>query len=137
MASLPSSIGGPYGVREIRSLYPAVTDHHLRYLEKWGLVRKSNKPRDGREYSFADLTTIKQVAGELERGTPLRVVLRTMLAERLGQLELNFVDAHGAPDTPRAKVVSLVAHKPIINPTTPPPLSASAIPYAAGDPQAA
>src|SRR3954464_15386908 len=116
MASLPSSIGGPYGVREIRSLYPAVTDNHLRYLEKWGLVRKSNKPRDRREYSFADLTTIKQVAGELERGTPLRIVLRSMLAARLGRRELNFVDAHAGTDTPRPKVVSLDAHKPIINP---------------------
>src|SRR3954464_9901075 len=94
MASVPSSAGGPYGVREIRNLYPAVTDNHLRYLEKWGLVRKSNKPRERRDYSFADLTTIKQVAGELERGTPLRIVLRSMLAERLGQLELNFVDPH-------------------------------------------
>jgi len=75
MGSVPSTAGGPYGVREIRSLYPVVTDNHLRYLEKWGLVRKSNRPRDRREYSFADLTTIKQVANELERGTPLRVVL--------------------------------------------------------------
>ena len=74
----------------IRSLYPAVTENHLRYLEKWGLVRQSNRPRDRREYSFADLTTIKQVAGELERGTPLRVVLRALLAERQGQLELDF-----------------------------------------------
>ena len=78
MASLPSSAGGPYGLRDIRSLYPAVTENHLRYLEKWGLVRQSNKPRDRREYSFADLTTIKQVASELERGTPLRVVLRSL-----------------------------------------------------------
>src|SRR4051794_21485849 len=137
MASLPSSIGGPYGVREIRSLYPAVTDNHLRYLEKWGLVRKSNKPRDRREYSFADLTTIKQVASELERGTPLRLVLRSLLAERQGQLELNFVDAHVNADTPRAKVVSLDSHKPLLNATTPAPLSAAAVPYAADDPQAA
>ena len=137
MASLPSSVGGPYGVREIRSLYPVVTENHLRYLEKWGLVRKSNKPRDRREYSFADLTTIKQVAGELDRGTPLRVVLRSLLAERQGQLELNFVDAHVNADTPRAKVVSLDSHKPRLNATTPAPLSAAALPYAADDPQAA
>jgi tetratricopeptide (TPR) repeat protein len=137
MVSAPSSAGGPYGVREIRSLYPAVTDNHLRYLEKWGLVRKSTRPRDRREYSFADLTTIKQVANELERGTPLRVVLRSLLAERLGQLEFDFVDAHADTNTPRAKVVSLDAHKPIINATTPPPLSASALPYAVDDPQAA
>jgi len=137
MAPLPSSVGGPYGVREIRSLYPAVTENHLRYLEKWGLVRKSNKPRDRREYSFADLTTIKQVAGELERGTPLRLVLRSLLAERQGQLELNFVDAHVNADTPRAKVVSLDSHKPLLNAATPAPLSAAAVPYAADDPQAA
>src|SRR5204863_4355175 len=44
---------------------------------------------------------------------------------------------HVDTDTPRAKVVSLDAHKPIINATTPSPLSASAMPYAADDPQAA
>jgi len=137
MPSLPSSVGGPYGFRDIRSLYPAVTENHLRYLEKWGLVRQSSMPRDRREYSFADLTTIKQVAGELEKGTPLRVVLRSLVAERQGQLELNFLEGHAASDTPKAKVVSLEAHKPIINATTPPPLSASPQPYASDDPQAA
>jgi len=137
MASLPSSAGGPYGLRDIRSLYPAVTENHLRYLEKCGLVRQSNKPRDKRDYSFADLTTIKQVAAELEKGTPLRVVLRSLLAERQGQLELNFLEGHAVADTPRAKVVSLEAHKPLINATTPPPLSISPVPYAPDNPQAA
>ena len=56
------------------------------------------------EYSFADLLIIKQVANELERGTPLKVILRALLAEHQGQLELDF---HAAPDTPRAKVVAL------------------------------
>ncbi len=115
MTSLLSSAGGPYGLRDIRSLYPAVTENHLRYLEKWGLVRQSSRTRDVREYSFADLLTIKQVAAELERGTPLRVVLRSLLAERQGQLELDFASPHAASDTPRAKVVSLDAHKPIRN----------------------
>jgi DNA-binding transcriptional MerR regulator len=137
MTSLPSSAGGPYGLRDIRSLYPAVTDNHLRYLEKWGLVRQSNRPRDRREYSFADLTTIKQVAGELERGMPLRVVLRALLAERQGQLELNFLESHGSSSTPRAKVVSLEAHKPVPSASTPAPLSATAIGYPPSDPQAA
>jgi tetratricopeptide (TPR) repeat protein len=108
MAS-PSSPGRPFGVREIRSLYPAVTDNHLRYLEKWGLVRQSSGPGETREYSFADLTTIKHVAGELGRGTPLRVVLRGLAAERQGQLALDF---HAAPDTPRPKVVTLQARRP-------------------------
>jgi tetratricopeptide (TPR) repeat protein len=105
-----SSPGGPFGVREVRSLYPAVTENHLRYLEKWGLVRASTTPR---EYSFADLTTIKYVAAELDRGTPLRVVLRGLAAERQGQLVLDFRgDIRAAADTPRAKVVTLQAHRP-------------------------
>ena len=41
--------------------------------------------------------TIKHVAGQLERGTPLRVLLRGLAAERHGQLALDF---HAAPDTP-------------------------------------
>jgi tetratricopeptide (TPR) repeat protein len=137
MTSLPSSAGGPYGLRDIRSLYPAVTENHMRYLEKWGLVRQSNRPHDRREYSFADLLTIKQAAAELERGTPLRVVLRSLLAEHQGQLELDFASGHATSDTPRAKVVSLDAHKPIRPSASPTPLSASTLPYRAGDPQAA
>ena len=109
MTSSPSSAGGPYGVRDVRSLYPAVTEKHLRYLEKWGLVHQTGGSRSAREYSFGDLLTIKQLASELERGTPLRVILRGLHADRQGQLELDF---HAAPDTPRAKVVDLRARKP-------------------------
>jgi tetratricopeptide (TPR) repeat protein len=107
MASSPSSLkgsGGPYGYRDLRNLYPTVTETHLRYLEKWGLLRQSSAPRADREYSFTDLLAIKHVASELDRGTPLKVILRGLLAERQGQLEFDF---HAAPDTPRAKVVDL------------------------------
>jgi tetratricopeptide (TPR) repeat protein len=97
-------------LRDIRSLYPAVTEKHLRYLETWGLIRQSAAPRDRREYTFADIATIKQVAAELERGTPLRVILRLLMAERQGQLQLDF--GHAASDTPRAKVVSLAGRQP-------------------------
>lgn len=110
MTSSPSSAHGPYGFRDIRSLYPRVTENHLRYLEKWGLLHQSAGPRGAREYSFTDLLTIKQVALELERGTPLRVILRALVAERQGQLELDF-HAHTGPDTPRAKVVALEPRK--------------------------
>jgi tetratricopeptide (TPR) repeat protein len=112
MTSLPSTAGGPYGLRDIRSLYPAVTDKHLRYLEKWGLLRQSTAPRDRREYTFTDLLVLRQVSAELERGTPLRLILRMLVAEREGQLQLDFMAGHAAVDTPRAKVVSLEARKP-------------------------
>jgi tetratricopeptide (TPR) repeat protein len=123
MASSPSSLkgsGGPYGYRDLRNLYPTVTENHLRYLEKWGLLRQSSAPRANREYSFTDLLAIKHVANELDRGTPLKVILRGLLAERQGQLEFDF---HAAPDTPRAKVVNLQRRR-ALGVGSPTPLSA-------------
>jgi tetratricopeptide (TPR) repeat protein len=108
MTSSPSS--GPYTPRDVRSLYPSITENHLRYLEKWGLIRGgAHSQSDNRLYSFADLLTIKHVAVEIERGVPLRVILRALLAERQGQLELDFF-GH-ASDVPRAKVVALEGRK--------------------------
>jgi tetratricopeptide (TPR) repeat protein len=134
MTSSSSAPGGPYGLREIRSLYPAVTENHLRYLEKWGLIRHDAMPRDQRVYAFADLQTIKHVAAEIERGTPLRVILRSLAAERQGQLVLDF---HATPDTPRAKVVALQTPRrpPDVGPATPLPVGSTTFPFS--DPQAA
>jgi tetratricopeptide (TPR) repeat protein len=135
----PSSAGGPYRLRDIRNLYPRITENHLRYLEKWGLVRHAGVPREQREFSFTDLLTIKHLASELDRGTPVRVILRTLAAERHGQLQLDF---HAAPDTPRAKVLELRGRKarPSVAGTHPGPAplkdaSLQAFPF--NDPQAA
>lgn len=110
MTSSPSSGSGPYLLRDIRHLYPRITENHLRYLEKWGLLTHG-RPRGRREYTFADLLTVKHVAGEIEKGTPLRVILRSLLAERQGQLELDFHAGHLGADAPAAKVVTLAAHR--------------------------
>jgi tetratricopeptide (TPR) repeat protein len=107
MTSSSSSASGPYSGRDIRSLYPRVTEAHLRYLEKWGVLRVAAS-RDERAYSFADLATIKTFAAELEKGTPMRVILRSLSAEREGQLALDF--GHG--DVQPAKVVALAPKKP-------------------------
>jgi tetratricopeptide (TPR) repeat protein len=112
MTRSSSSAGGPLGHRQVRSLYPGITENHLRYLEKWGLLRhQSHVPRELRQYTFPDLQTIKQVAAELERGTPLKTVLRLLAAERQGQLQLDFKDATAGGDAPRAKVVALDQHR--------------------------
>jgi len=73
-----------YGARDIRGLYPRITDNHLRYLEKWGLIRPAANTSSERFYSFTDLTTIKQLASELERNVPLKTALRGLLAEQRG-----------------------------------------------------
>lgn len=144
MTTSPSAASGPYTSREIRSLYPSITDTHLRYLEKWGLVR-AEAPRAERVFSFTDLLTVKQVASELDKGTALRVILRALLADRQGQLALDFQPGHGAAATPRAKVVSLRARRELqsasaaasISPGASASCDASLEAYAGDDPQRA
>lgn len=148
MTPLPSSSSGsssgPYGYRDIRSLYPVITENHLRYLKKWGLIRqegglpgagsRSGPDRDERVYSFADLQIIKSVAAELQRGTPLKTILRSLLASRQGQLQLDF---HATTDTPRPKVLTLQPRRhqpPRVAPPAPLP-AAAAFPFS--DPQSA
>ena len=91
-----------YAPRDLRGMYPSLRDDHLRYLEKWGLVRAVA----GR-YSFADLRVIRQAAGEVERGSSLHGVLRALSAEREGQLAFDFQPARS--ERAPARVVSLPA----------------------------
>ena len=138
MALSSSSAGGPLGHRQIRSLYPRITEKHLQYLEKWGLLRPSHLPRDQREYSFSDLQTVKQVAAELENGTPLKTILRTLAAERQGQLQLDFQDIAGAGDAPRAKVIALDQHRARREASLPqPPSRDASLQFPFADPQSA
>ncbi|HET9371973.1 MAG TPA: tetratricopeptide repeat protein [Vicinamibacterales bacterium] len=94
-----------YSARDLRNMYPALRDDHLRYLGKWGLVR----PIAGR-YSFADLHVIRQTAAEIERGVSLNSVLRTLAAEQKGQLTFDFQPAR--QDRTPARVVSLPTPPP-------------------------
>jgi tetratricopeptide (TPR) repeat protein len=122
-----------FGVRDIRNLYPRITENHLRYLEKWGLVR-SAPARGDSDYTFAEVATIKQLSSELERDVPLKQALRSLTAEHEGQLELDFHASHAAP----AKVVALPApheRRPPPDKPAPPVIHGTAFPFS--DPQAA
>ena len=94
-----------YAPRDLRGIYPALRDDHLRYLERWGLVR----PVAGR-YSFADLHIIKQAAAELEKGASLRQVFRAIASNREGQLAFDFQPPRS--DRTPARVVSLPTPPP-------------------------
>jgi tetratricopeptide (TPR) repeat protein len=123
-----------YAARDIRSLYPRVTENHLRYLEKWGLIRPAAHTTTDRFYTFTHLSTIKQLAGELERAVPLKNALRTLMAEHQGQLQLDF---HASGTSP-AKVVALQgrpARKPAPDKSGQPTVAGNAFPFS--DPQAA
>ena len=94
-----------YRLRDIRALYPTVRDDHLRYLEKWGLIRSVVRTNADTYYRFQDLLVIKQAGAELERRAPFRTVMRSLLAAREGQLALDFRPARS--DAQPAKVVEL------------------------------
>jgi len=89
-----------YSSRDLQGMYPGLRDDHLRYLEKWGLIRTVA----GR-YSFADLHVVKAATADLERGLSLHAILRAMLAERTGQMAFDFQPPRS--DRPHARVVSL------------------------------
>jgi tetratricopeptide (TPR) repeat protein len=75
--------------RDVLARYPALREDQLRYLEKWGLVQPARSPA-GRTYGFADLAVIRQAAGALAAGRPLRAIVRQLDAERHGQLAFDF-----------------------------------------------
>lgn len=80
--------------RDVLARYPALREDHLRYLEKWGLVRASGSART---YGFRDLAVIRQTATALAAGRPFRAVVRTLEAARHGQLAFDFrLDAEPA-----------------------------------------
>ena len=86
-----------YGHRDILAMYPALRIDHLRYLEKCGLLKPIHVEGTDRFFAFADLTTLRQLAGELQQGTPFRAIVRNLQSSRTGQLTFDFrLDAHKA-----------------------------------------
>lgn len=96
-----------HSVRKIRERYPAVREDHLRYLEKWALVRSVARTNTGRYFGFQDLRIIRQVSEQLGSGVSFRTVLRALVAARDGQLTLDFSQRMG-----EARPVKVVALTP-------------------------
>jgi tetratricopeptide (TPR) repeat protein len=99
-----------YSHAAIRSLYPAVGDEHLRYLEKWGLLRSVVRTPGETYYGFGDLAVIRQASAELEQGASVKAVLRALVAAREGQLAFDFQARQGEPSPNR--VVPLARRAP-------------------------
>jgi tetratricopeptide (TPR) repeat protein len=75
--------------RQILERYKHVRDDHLRYLQKWGLIRPQRAHGESM-FAFADLAIIRQADAELAEGASFRAVLRNLLASREGQLAFDF-----------------------------------------------
>jgi len=86
-----------YGQKDILAMYPALRLDHLRYLEKCGLIKPAFRNNADTFFAFSDLTTLRQLAGELQQGTAFRAALRSLQASRIGQLAFDFrLDAQPA-----------------------------------------
>ena len=94
-----------HGLRRLRKRYPDVREVRLRHLEKWGLVRPVVRTDADTYYDFHDVGVIKRIQEEMARGGSFRGAVRLLLAEREGQLALDFLAVHG--DAQPAKVVTL------------------------------
>lgn len=78
-------------------MYPALRLDHLRYLEKCGLIKPISKTHHDSYFGFADLTALRQIAGDLQQGVAFKAVVRQLQASRTGQLTFDFrLDAQPA-----------------------------------------
>ena len=92
-----------YGQRVILTMYPALREDHLRYLQKWGFLKPAFRNHADAWFTFADLTLLRQVHTELQQGVPFRAVLRGLQAGRTGQLTFDF-----RLDAPPARIIALL-----------------------------
>jgi tetratricopeptide (TPR) repeat protein len=82
--------------RQLLERYKHVREDHLRYMQKWGLIR-ADRSQGEPHYTFSDLAVIRQADVELAAGHTLRAVLRSLIASNAGQLAFDFrIEAHPA-----------------------------------------
>lgn len=94
-----------YGQKDILIMYPALRLDHLRYLEKCGLIKPAFKNGADTFFGFSDLTTLRQLAGELRQGAVWRAAVRHLQASRVGQLAFDF-----RLDAQPARIIDLKSH---------------------------
>jgi tetratricopeptide (TPR) repeat protein len=97
-----------YGQRDVLAMYPSLREDHLRYLQKWGFIRRAFKNNADTFFGFSDLTVLRQVHAELQQGASFRAVLRDLQATRTGQLAFDFrIDAQPA------RIITLKPREPV------------------------
>jgi tetratricopeptide (TPR) repeat protein len=86
-----------YGQKDVLARYSQLREDHLRYLQKWGIIKPAFRNDVDTWYGFADLTTLRQLNTSLQQGGSFRALVREMQAARAGQLAFDFrLDAHQA-----------------------------------------
>lgn len=90
MKALTTTGSAAISRRQLLERYKHLREDHLRYMQKWGLVRPSHRAHGETFYAFPDLALIRQADAELADGASFRAVLRNLLASREGQLAFDF-----------------------------------------------
>ena len=104
---MPSLDPAHVSKRQLLERYKHVREDHLRYMQKWGLIRPRRRDPGETFFSFADVSVVRQADEALTGGAKFRSVLRNLLASRNGQLTLDFrIDAQ------HAKVLKLKRREP-------------------------
>jgi tetratricopeptide (TPR) repeat protein len=114
-----------YSQRDLLSMYPALREDHLRYLQKWGLIRPVQRTHTDTFFAFADLLLLRQVSADMETA-PFRAIVRSLQAARSGQLTFDFrIDAEPAriiklkrPKPKEAPGDRIIAGGPLASPQT-------------------
>ena len=105
--TVPSTDSANLSKRQLLERYKRVRDDHLRYMQKWGLIRPSHRENGETFFSFPDASVVRQADEALGDGATFRAVLRNLLASRDGQLAFDFrIEAQ------HAKVLQLKRREP-------------------------
>jgi tetratricopeptide (TPR) repeat protein len=104
---VPSPDSSHISKRQLLERYKHVREDHLRYMQKWGLIRPSHREQGDLFFSFADVSIVRQADEAVAGGAKFRSVLRNLLASRNGQLTLDF-----RLDAQHAKVLQLKRREP-------------------------
>jgi tetratricopeptide (TPR) repeat protein len=101
-----------HALRDLMVRYRSLREDHVRYLVKYGLIRPVLRTNADTFFAFPDLSALKQANDELNQGVSFRSVVRTLMAQRQGQLVFDFrLDA--AP----ARVLELRRPAPAVSAT--------------------
>jgi tetratricopeptide (TPR) repeat protein len=76
--------------RQLLERYPRVREDHLRYMQKWGLIRPERSRNGEESYAFTDMAVVRQADEALADGASFRAVLRQLVSIHSGQLTLDF-----------------------------------------------
>lgn len=117
----PESLKRQYhAMRDLLARYRALREDRLRCLVKCGVIRPVLRTNADTFFAFGDVATIRQLNEALEQGRSFHTIVRSLLASKQGQLELDF-----RLDAEPAKIITLRRQTPPEAPRPPADRTAS------------